>query len=529
MKPTSILNDVVGPVMHGPSSSHTAASNRIGLLARSLLGEPPVQAEIIFDRQGSYAQVFKQQGSDLAFACGLLGWELTDPRFFTALDLAPAQNLEIRFKLEKLSGPSHPNTVELNLSGQKGKQLRLLAQSVGGGAFRLVELGGWPLEMDGQAHEVVILTKTEYVDSVLESAASDGQLIQSPLIQNQGLQTLVQVRRRSGLDPRAASELKASKSVNGYWAADPLLFIIQGQPLFEGVESLTVWTRQQGISLSEAALRYEREMLGLPRKEIVSQMAARWEIMQGAVAQGLAESKGLPDMRVLQSTAHKVFQAEARGELALGGAAARAAARALAVMEVNSAMGLVCAAPTGGSCGVLPGALSTLAQEKNLEPDRIIKALFAAGAVGLIFLWQGGTFAAEVAGCQVEIGLAGAMAAAAVVEAVGGSAGQACQAAAIALQNTVGLVCDPVQGAVEIPCHTRNAAAAASAFVCADLILGGYENPIPLDQTVDASLAVGCSLPPELRCTACGGLAVTPAAKALGLGPSSNPADPDYS
>jgi L-serine dehydratase len=114
-----------------------------------------------------------------------------------------------------------------------------------------------------------------------------------------------------------------------------------------------------------------------------------------------------------------------------------------------------------------------------------------------------------------------------VVEAVGGSAGQACQAAAIALQNTVGLVCDPVQGAVEVPCHTRNAAAAASAFVCADLILGGYENPIPLDQTVDASLAVGCSLPAELRCTACGGLAVTPAAKALGPGPSSNPADPN--
>jgi L-serine dehydratase len=108
------------------------------------------------------------------------------------------------------------------------------------------------------------------------------------------------------------------------------------------------------------------------------------------------------------------------------------------------------------------------------------------------------------------------MAAAAVVEAAGGSAAQACDAAAIALQNTMGSVCDPVQGGCEIPCHTRNAVAASNAFVCADLILGGYLNPIPLDETIDASYAVGRSLPAELRCTARGGIAATPSARALG-------------
>jgi len=115
----------------------------------------------------------------------------------------------------------------------------------------------------------------------------------------------------------------------------------------------------------------------------------------------------------------------------------------------------------------------------------------------------------------VEIGAAGAMAAAAVVDAAGGSAEQASDAAAIAFQNTMGSVCDPVQGIVEIPCHTRNAAAASNAFLCADLILGGYANPIPLDETVDAAYAVGKMLPSELRCTALGGLAVTPAARAM--------------
>jgi L-serine dehydratase len=138
----------------------------------------------------------------------------------------------------------------------------------------------------------------------------------------------------------------------------------------------------------------------------------------------------------------------------------------------------------------------------------------AAGAVGVVVALRA-TFAAEVAGCQVEIGAAGAMAAAAVVDAVGGSAAQACHAAAIAFQNTMGLVCDPVQGVVEIPCHTRNAVAAANAFLCADLVLGGYGNPVPLDETLDAVYAVGRMLPSELRCTAKGGLALAPSAIAM--------------
>ena len=140
--------------------------------------------------------------------------------------------------------------------------------------------------------------------------------------------------------------------------------------------------------------------------------------------------------------------------------------------------------------------------------------LFAAGAVGVIVA-QRATFAAEVAGCQVEIGAAGAMAAAAVVDAMGGSAAQACSAAAISFQNTMGSVCDLVQGMVEIPCHTRNAVAAANAFLVADLVLGGYRNPVPLDETIDAVFDVGRMMPSELRCTSGGGLAMAPSARAL--------------
>jgi len=183
-------------------------------------------------------------------------------------------------------------------------------------------------------------------------------------------------------------------------------------------------------------------------------------------------------------------------------------------MQVNCGMGVVCSAPTAGSAGVLPAVLTTLIEEKKASDEAIARALLAAGAIGVIVA-ERATFAAETAGCQVEIGAAGAMAAAAVVDFAQGTAAQAADAAAISFQNTMGSVCDLVQGIVEIPCHTRNAAAASSAFVCADMILGGYENPIPLDDTIDAVFAVGKALPRELKVTALGGLAATPSARRL--------------
>jgi L-serine dehydratase len=268
----------------------------------------------------------------------------------------------------------------------------------------------------------------------------------------------------------------------------------------------------RGWSLGQVAQAYEEALIGLSHDALDEEMIRRFEIMRSAVEQGLSASAA--PMQLLAPTARQVMDAEAAGRVAIGGLHTRAAARALAVMHVNGSMGIVCAAPTGGSAGVLPGVMVTLVEERGLARDAVARALFAASAVGLIVAFRA-TFAAEVAGCQVEIGAAGAMAAAAVVESAGGTARQAADAAAIAFQNTMGSVCDLVQGTVEIPCHTRNAAGASSAFVCADLVMGGYQNPIPLDETVDAVYDVGRMMPSELRCTSRGGLAVTPSALKL--------------
>ena len=171
-------------------------------------------------------------------------------------------------------------------------------------------------------------------------------------------------------------------------------------------------------------------------------------------------------------------------------------------------------APTGGAAGTIPGILTVLEEEYGLSERQLALMLFAAGGIGLILAIRG-TFAAEVAGCQVEIGAAGAMGAAAVVEFAGGTAAQACDAAAVSFQNTMGLVCDLVQGMCEVPCHSRNGVAASSAFTTADMILGGYVNHVNLDETIDSVYSCGQMLPRELRCTAQGGLATAPSARSL--------------
>jgi L-serine dehydratase len=457
MEFVSILNDVLGPVMRGPSSSHTAGSYHIARLVRSLLGDEPAAAVFTFDPDGSYAATYRQQGVDLALAAGLLGWPLTDVRFARALALAPREGLDIRFRVARLEGADHPNTVRAKLLSKGGKRLAFTAKSVGGGMIALTEIDGRPVFLDGKSA----------------------------------------VTLRTGGATRTAP---------------PLFFVREGDPLFlTGAEMVRLAGRRRA-SLGRIALAYESRLLGLSETEVLAEIARRYGIMRDSVRAGLA-GRGL-SLKLLAPSAGKIFRAEGRKRLAAGGLHARAAARAMAALHVSNSGGVVCAAPTGGSAGVLPGVMVTLVEERKLSRDEISLALLAAGAVGLLVARRA-TFAAEVAGCQVEIGVAGAMAAAAVVEAAGGTAAQAADAAAIALQNTMGSVCDLVQGLCEIPCHTRNAAAASSAFVCADLVLGGYRNPVPLDDTIDASYAAGRMLPVELRCTARGGLAVAPSALAL--------------
>ena len=514
MQAAGIFNHVIGPVMRGPSSSHTAAAFHIGAMARSLLGAAPVRAEIAFDTDGSYGVCYRRQGADLTFAMGLLGWPITDERFPEALRAAAAAGLDIAFAVRKLDGADHPNAVDIRLVSADRRELAARANSIGGGAVEFVRLGGWPVHFTGDAWEVAVEADCDATPEAIDILSEDGAVMGDAARQDREGASLVCVRRREPLPPDARSRLASLRGVRRVWAAEPVFFVQCGAPLFASAGEMAALARERHLSLGRVALEYEAALLGLTTAQVLAEALRRLDVMIRSVERGLDPS--LTGMQLLGPSAGKVYAAEAAGRLAVGGLHTRAAARALAAMHVNGSMGVVCAAPTGGSAGVLPAVLATLVAEKGLGRERAALALLAAGAVGVVVANRA-TFAAEVAGCQVEIGAAGAMAAAAVVDAAGGSADQAADAAAISFQNTMGSVCDLVQGIVEIPCHTRNAVAASSALVCADLVLGGYANPVPLDETIDAVFAVGKMLPDALRCTALGGLAAAPAARAMKL------------
>lgn len=526
MKQISILNQVMGPIIRGPSSSHTAGPLHLGLLARGLLARGPetgrpAAARLSFDPKGSFGRVYKEQGSDKGFAAGLMGWSIIDPRFSEALDLAGSEGMEIYFRLEPLAGfgpaADHPNAVRMVFRGEDGQRLELLGRSVGGGAVEIVRLDGWPVRLKGESHAVLVLAEPWVADKVIDLVRADGLGLEEPLVQKRDGRVMVQLSRSQDLSPRARQSLLDRVGVLRVWTAPPVFLVQKGRPLFDSAALALALGREKGLSLGRLALAHESRLLGLEEAEILAEMGRRLEVMRNSVRSGLAGEGG--PLGLLEPSAGKIMEAEAAGRLAVGGLQTRAGARAMAVMHENGRSGLVCATPTGGSAGVIPGTVVSLVEDLGLEEEGALLALMAAGAVGMIIAARA-TFAAEVAGCQVEIGAAQAMAAAAVVEAFGFRTGRALveeplQAAAIGLQNALGSVCDPVQGRVEIPCHTRNAAAAGSAFLLADLVLGGYFNPIPLDETIDAAAQVGKLLPPALKCTALGGLALCPSAQAL--------------
>jgi len=508
----SIFNDVLGPVMRGPSSSHTAGSFHIGTMARSLMKGEIKSVTFTFDPDGSYARVYRQQGVDLAFATGILGQKLTGDSFFDALEIANQRGIDIKFEIAPIENADHPNTVAIDMCSPQGEKLRAVAKSTGGGVVLFTQLEEWPVELTGKAYETVVVCRLSALSRVKRLLNPDGQSRIMPENREKKNGIVLTARRASPLPPGIEEQVGKVPRVLFIRSVEPVYYVEKGYTLCITAGDMVNLAVRRNASFGRIALEYEAGLLRLSDKEALHEMIRRFEIMKDSAAAGLDAER--VNMQLLEPTAGAIWQAEAAGKLAVGGLHARAAARAMAVMHLNNSMGVVCAAPTGGSAGVIPGVLVTLAEERNLEPEACAMALFAAGGVGLAVARRA-TFAAEVAGCQVEIGAAGAMAAAAVVEIAGGSATQAVDAAAIALQNTMGSVCDLVQGVCEIPCHTRNAAAASSAFVCADLILGGYRNPVPLDETVDAVYSVGKMLPMQLRCTALGGLARTPSARAL--------------
>ncbi len=282
--------------------------------------------------------------------------------------------------------------------------------------------------------------------------------------------------------------------------------------MFRTVAELVERAEREDILISEVMIRQEMDVKERSREEVYEQMERNLEVMEQAVEdslKGVESVTGLTGGDAVRVQNYMKENTPLSGNILLD-----AVSKAMGTNEVNAAMGMICATPTAGSAGVVPGTLFAVKNQLNPTHDQMIRYLFTSGAFGFVVA-NNAFISGAAGGCQAEVGSAGAMASAAIVEMAGGTPQQCSEAFAMTLKNMLGLVCDPVAGLVEVPCVKRNAGGASLAIVSADLALAGVTSRIPCDEVIGAMYRIGQTMPSELRETGEGGLADTPTGRLL--------------
>lgn len=278
--------------------------------------------------------------------------------------------------------------------------------------------------------------------------------------------------------------------------------------MFGNGQELLLFCTEKNIPISQAMILRESSLFETPPETVKQRMLQQWRVMEASVSNALTQD--LTSMGgLIGGEAKKLMKRQRSGESVCGDLTAKAVAYAMGVLEVNASMGVIVAAPTAGSSGILPGTLKALQEKYCWDDQEMTAALFCATAVGLI-ISEKATVAGAEGGCQAETGSAAAMTSAAICELMGASPEVSLHAAAICLKNVMGQVCDPIAGLVEAPCQKRNGIGAANALISAEMALAGIPSLIPFDEVVEAMGHVGRSLPESLRETALGGVAATP-------------------
>ncbi len=282
--------------------------------------------------------------------------------------------------------------------------------------------------------------------------------------------------------------------------------------MFRNVTELVALAESKQVKIAEVMIQQEIEVTGLSREEIIEKMDRNLTVMEQAIERGL---KGVQSFSGLTGGDAVLLQNYLKtGKALAGNVLLDAVSKAVATNEVNAAMGTICATPTAGSAGVVPGTLFAVKEKLNPTRMEMIEFLFTAAAFGFVVA-NNASISGAAGGCQAEVGSASGMAAAAIVELAGGTPAQSAEAMAITLKNMLGLVCDPVAGLVEVPCVKRNAMGASNAITAADMALAGIKSKIPCDEVIDAMYRIGQRMPNALKETAEGGLAATPTGKRL--------------
>ena len=509
--PSSIFNDVIGPVMRGPSSSHVAGASRIADIVRQSLNKDVKEVVVDFDVNGSLAESHDGHGTDMGFVSGILGMPVTDPNVANYSELAKNAGISIEFRILDYRA-EHPNNYRISAKSESGYSHEWEAVSVGGGMIEMQKYDGFEIKMTGDFYEILITARlaeksTEEIMGILSSYV-DGH--DFALIDTKNDLALFELKFAEKPSLDALEELKKEAFIIDVVYIEPILPThsrAECRVPFLTSDELLELSKTDRRELWEFALLYESCRGNTSEEEVFQKMSELVTIMENAVETGL-RGTDYKD-RILGWQSYKIDEGARKKKLVPCDMLNTVIKYITAVMEVKSSMGVIVAAPTAGSCGCLPGTLIGVGRSIGGTKDEITKGMLAAGLIG-IFIAESATFAAEVAGCQVECGAGSAMAAAGVAQMAGGTVEECINAASIALQNVTGLACDPVANRVEVPCLGKNIMGGSNAISSANMALAGYDKVIPLDQTIKAMYDIGLKLPLELRCTF-GGLGKTEA------------------
>lgn len=507
----SIFNDVIGPVMRGPSSSHSAAALRIGRMARNLMGDEINSVLVEFDPNGSLATTHDGQGSDMGLCGGLMGWEADDDRLLNAEQIIQEEGIQVEYKVVSY-GAIHPNTYKLTLVNDQEQQ-HLTAISTGGGMIEVIEINGIPLSISGGCHETLLYGAKDI--SVLRAFLDKHIDADAIHLHGKGDDCMIQIQTILPIEHELLEKLQAECSIGNIKQLPQVLPVPSPSGIevpFLNCEQMLAYNADRDLPLWELALHYESARAKISHEEILDKMCALIRIMRSGIEEGIQGTEY--EDRILPCQTPNYHDTMKSGILPGGELVNHIILNISALMEVKSSMGVIIAAPTAGACAALPGTLIAAVDALDASEEQAAKAMLAGAMIG-VFIAERSTFAAEVGGCQAEGGSASGMAAAALVTLSGGSTQQAVGAASMALQNCLGMICDPVANRVEVPCLGKNLIAGMNALSSSNVALANYASIIPLDEVIATMDTIGRTMPCELRCTGLGGLSITQTSKEI--------------
>lgn len=507
----SIFNDVIGPIMRGPSSSHCAAALRIGRIAHDLMQGNIEEVLIEFTPDGALATTHTSQGSDMGLFGGLLGWSAEDERLVDSQRAIREAGIQYKIKITDFAA-DHPNTYRLTLWNSNSKH-SLTAISTGGGMIEVIEVDGNEVSLAGDYYETLIFHRSN--GNEIKEFLKDRTEVDEMILLENPVNPILEVKAQSFLDKAIISELSTRFDIRSVSKISPVLPVLSRKNIqvpFITCEEMLAYNEGKDLSLWELALHYESARGNISHDQVIKKMKDIVIILQKSIQQGIQGTKYADRILGYQSGQ---FQTMLENQQLLeSGMLNQIILNVTALMEVKSSMGVIVASPTAGACGGLPGAVIGAASVMGLSLEEATHAMLAAGIIG-VFIAAHATFSAEVGGCQAECGSGSGMAAAALVTLAKGTAKQATNASSIALQNILGMICDPVANRVEVPCLGKNIMAASNALACANMALADFDPVIPLDEVIEVMDRVGRSIPVELRCTALGGLSITKTSQAI--------------